>query len=91
MQVKSIAIISTFIKLPFVFKAYALSIFKWPLKTGLTISKYHPKLVIRLAYQILHNKRAFSYNMYNVAHSGYIINKDKTVCILIRWKPSEAG
>ena len=31
------AILSTFIKLPFVFKAFVLSIFEWPLKTGYTL------------------------------------------------------
>ena len=31
------AILSTFIKLPFVFKMFVLSIFKWPLKTGFTV------------------------------------------------------
>ena len=29
------AILSTFIKLPFVIKIFVLSIFEWPLKTGL--------------------------------------------------------
>ena len=28
---------STFIKLPFVFKTFVLSILEWPLKTGLTV------------------------------------------------------
>ena len=46
MQVKSIAecskgehsaILSTFIKLPFVIKISVLSIFEWPLKTGFTV------------------------------------------------------
>ena len=31
------AILSTFIKLPFVIKIFVLSIFDWPLKTGFTI------------------------------------------------------
>ena len=31
------AILLTFIKLPFVFKTFVLSIFKWPLKTGFTV------------------------------------------------------
>ena len=31
------AILSTFIKLPFVFKIFVLSIFEWPLKTGFTV------------------------------------------------------
>ena len=46
MQVKSIAecskehseILSTFIKLPFVFKIFVLSIFEWPLKSGFTVN-----------------------------------------------------
>ena len=31
------AILSTFIKLLFVFKTFVLSIFEWPLKTGFTV------------------------------------------------------
>ena len=31
------AILSTFIKLPFVFKTFVLSIFEWPLKTGFIV------------------------------------------------------
>ena len=31
------AILSTFIKLPFVFRTFVLSIFEWPLKTGFTV------------------------------------------------------
>ena len=31
------AILSTFIKLPFVIKIYVLSIFEWPLKSGFTV------------------------------------------------------
>ena len=31
------AILSTFVKLPFVFKIFVLSIFEWPLKTGFTV------------------------------------------------------
>ena len=33
------AILSTFIKLPFVIKIFVLSIFEWPLKTGFTVIK----------------------------------------------------
>ena len=33
------AILSTFIKLPFVFKSFVLSIHKWPLKTGFSIQQ----------------------------------------------------
>ena len=52
MQVKSIAeclehsaILSTFIKLPFVFKTFVLSIFEWPLKTGFTVFSYSSVLI----------------------------------------------
>ena len=53
MQVKSIAecskdsaILSTFIKLPFVIKIFILSSFEWPLKTGFTVYQYvTPSLV----------------------------------------------
>ena len=31
------AILSTFNKLPYVFKTFVLSIFEWPLKTGFTV------------------------------------------------------
>ena len=31
------AILSTFIKLPFVLKTFVLSILEWPLKTGFTV------------------------------------------------------
>ena len=34
------AILSTFIKLPFVIKIFVFSIFEWPLKTGFTVYTY---------------------------------------------------
>ena len=34
------AILSTFIRLPFAFKTFVLSIFEWPLKTGFTVLMY---------------------------------------------------
>ena len=34
------AILSTFIKLQFLFKIFVLSIFEWPLKTGFTVHFY---------------------------------------------------
>ena len=34
------AILSTFIKLPFVFKTFVLSMFEWPLKTGFTVPPF---------------------------------------------------
>ena len=38
------AILSTFIKLPFVFKTSVLSIFEWPLKTGFTVYSFTGKM-----------------------------------------------
>ena len=35
------AILSTFIKLPFVIKIFVLSIFEWPFYTGFTVSVRH--------------------------------------------------
>ena len=35
------AILSTFIKLPFVFKTLVITIFVWPLKTGFTVQYIH--------------------------------------------------
>ena len=37
LQWKHSAILSTFIKLPFVIKIFVLSFFEWPLKTGFTV------------------------------------------------------
>ena len=37
LQGKHSAILLTFIKLPFVFKTFVLSIFEWPFKTGFTV------------------------------------------------------
>ena len=34
------AILSTFIKLTFIFKIFVLSIFEWPIKTGFTVLKH---------------------------------------------------
>ena len=50
MQVKSIAecSLSTFIKLPFVYKTFVLSIFEWSLKTGFTVCG-------DIIYQVLFN------------------------------------
>ena len=40
------AILSTFIKLPFVIKIFVLSIFEWPLKTGFTVHVQISKLTM---------------------------------------------
>ena len=55
MQVKSTprehsAILSTFIKLPFVFKIFVLSIFEWRLKTGFTVTVITSGFLFGLEY-----------------------------------------
>ena len=42
------AILSTFIKLPFVFKTFVLAIYEWPLKTGFTVYHTMPRLFWKL-------------------------------------------
>ena len=49
---KHSAILSTSIKLPFSIKALILSTFKWPLKTGFTVSTY-----FRSSNELVYNKR----------------------------------
>ena len=44
LQGEQSAILSTFTKLPFVFKFFVLSIFEWPLKQSLTVVKTTKKL-----------------------------------------------
>ena len=72
MQVKSIAecsnedhsaILSTFIKLPFVIKIFVLSIFEWPLYTGFTIANPVPMAQVSELKQtsnLLYTNQAFS-------------------------------
>ena len=49
LQGEQTAILSTFIKLPFVIKVFVLSIFEWPLKTGFTVLKFFsaPKILFK--------------------------------------------
>ena len=47
------AILWTFIKLPFVTKAFVLSIFEWPLKTGFTVYYESSTLLIVIALDYL--------------------------------------
>ena len=49
------AILSTFIKLPFVFKTLSLSIFEWPLQTGFTVHVYLDLRALTLGILILMN------------------------------------
>ena len=42
------AILSTFIKLPFIIKIFVLSIFEWPFYTGFTVQRHQYKLSSQL-------------------------------------------
>ena len=66
MQVKSIAecsplehsaILSTFIKLPFVIKIIVLSIFEWPFYKGFTVVIFDPSTLCSLDNHTLGNRK----------------------------------
>ena len=44
------AILSTFVKIPFVFKTFVSSIFEWPLKTGFTVLIAYAQIPLINAY-----------------------------------------
>ena len=47
-------ILLVFIKLPFVFKTFVLSIFEWPIKTGTTLSTLCYQIFFQAGYVLLH-------------------------------------
>ena len=49
------AILSAFIKLPIIFKAFVLSIFVWPLKTGFTFYTGFTVIVNMMLSYLVHN------------------------------------
>ena len=51
------AILSTFIKLPFVIYIFVLSIFEWPLKTGFTACKTASYLFFEKNYFMRQNSK----------------------------------
>ena len=56
LQEEHSAILSTFIKLPFVFKIFVLSIFEWPLKTGFTVFPlYNCLFITPFTYNTAHS------------------------------------
>ena len=73
MQVKSIAecilhaILSTFIKLPFIVKTFVLSIFEWPFKTGFT--EFHSNI----KYNKIQHKHHRLYVLDNRERSGSVV------------------
>ena len=50
------AILSTFIKLPFVFKILVLSLFEWPLKTGFTVLEKYDRFLLQIDHTIIETK-----------------------------------
>ena len=46
------AILSTFIKLPFVIKIFVLSIFVWPLYSGFTVDRKFNIAILGIAYVV---------------------------------------
>ena len=52
------AILSTFIKLPFVIKIIVLSIFEWPLKTDFAVYKSEKSQMLCIIYLIIYNNIA---------------------------------
>ena len=60
------AILSTFIKLPFVMKTFVLSVFEWPLRTGFTVHNLVLTFIVYRCpkhsyYSCIHAKGVFSY------------------------------
>ena len=66
------AILPTCIKLPTVFKTFILSIFEWPLKTGLTVqaSSQEKKLSLRVSVQIGHRLATKRLEIWELETSG---------------------
>ena len=63
LQEEHSAILSTFIKLPFVIKIFVLSIFEWPLYTGFAVYhffvKFHTKTICEPKYDCVILKSMF--------------------------------
>ena len=85
------AILSTFIKLPFVIKIFVLSIFEWPFYTGFTVflsqniccgySNEHPQLMNKKLITISHIKMLLSWIFETCLHSL------KNALAQLRFKP----
>ena len=57
------ALLSTFIKLPFVFKTFVLSMFEWPLKTGFTVLPFG---IVYIPYGLINAPLKFVYVPFNL-------------------------
>ena len=83
------AILSTFIKLPFVIKIFLLSIFEWPFYAGFTVSM-HPKgsIIVQSVIKCFdghRHSRTMNKNVGNMNGRTMGINKDSdlTLCLLM--------
>ena len=80
MQVKSIgehsAILTTFIKLPFVFKTFVLSSFEWLLKTGFTVGNLCSSCKLKLFVKIKFSQK-FLNLLQHVFKGEHQVQQDK--------------
>ena len=81
------AILSTFIKLPFVIKFFVLSIFEWPLKTGFTLlilkgKHMNETFVVELSRKRVHLTRISNYILdRNIMNAKFVIKLSRmSVC-----------
>ena len=88
------AIFSTFIKLPFVIKIFALSIFEWPLKTGFTVWLQWKLFILTLfitaifltASEVFVQMYQFSLNLSSLQQKFSIMsNYLETNTIFVKW------
>ena len=70
------AILSTCIKLPFVFKTFVLSIFKWPLKTGFAVNSQIPQK----SFHCFEREMVFSQENQGPLTQGYKTHRCKLIC-----------
>ena len=90
MQVKSIAerelsaILSTFIKRPFVIKIFVLSAFEWPFYTGFTVSElcYKRTILLRNYYRKMAMQWSFFYNSFVKFHGKNIWEHNMIICVI---------
>ena len=83
LQREHFAILSTCIKLTFIFKTFVLSIFEWPLKTGFTVCTFFPaKLLLTQIADNSTQKRWFRVLWFNESQHlpkrrAYVLHVDQ--------------
>ena len=79
------AILSTFIKLPFVIKIFVFSIFEWPLKTGFTVPHLRLLLSCDKKNNIEHSKSFCVFISCNVYKNCVWVNMVSKTRVCGRW------